>query len=266
MCYGSRVAGEQDGRTLPRLVGIMQRLLGPGGCPWDREQTPQTLRPYVIEEAHEVVDAIDRGDDAELCEELGDLLLQVVFHAELARARGAFGPDDVVAAICEKLVRRHPHVFADVEVSGSDEVIANWEQIKKKEKAPGSSVLDGVPVALPALLRAMRMSEKAAAIGLDWPDPAGARRKVDEELGELDAAVASDGDAEAQHELGDVLFALANWGRKLGLDPESALRETLGRFDGRVRAVEQALRERGGPEPTAEELDDLWERAKRTGG
>lgn len=260
------MAGAEDGRTLPRLVGIMQRLLAPGGCPWDREQTPASLRSYVIEEAHEVVDAIDRGSDEDLCEELGDLLLQVVFQAELARARGAFATDDVVNAICEKLVRRHPHVFADVEVSSAAEVVANWEEIKAAEKAPGRSVLDGVPLALPALLRAQRMGEKAALIGLDWPDAAGARAKVDEELAELGAAIAGGDAGGAQHELGDTLFALANWARKLGLDPESALRETLDRFGRRVRAVESTLRERSDPgAPSAEELDLLWKRAKSAG-
>ena len=183
----------QDGSTLPRLVEIMQRLLAPGGCPWDREQTLQTLRPYVIEEAHEVVDAIDRASPEDLREELGDLLLQIVFQSELARAQQWFGPDDVIAAICEKLVRRHPHVFADTRVSGSAEVIANWEAIKAEEKR-GRGALEGVPVALPALLRAVRMGEKAARVGFDWPDGQGARDKVEEELHELDRAVAS-GDA-----------------------------------------------------------------------
>lgn len=242
----------------------MQRLLAPDGCPWDREQTPESLRAYVIEEAHEVVDAIDRGAREELRDELGDLLLQIVFQAELARARGWFGPDDVIAAICDKLVRRHPHVFGEVQVSGSAEVIANWEAIKKSERAPGSSVLDGVPAALPALLRALRMGEKASGIGLDWADAAGTRDKLREEIGELDAAVLSGDAASVQHELGDALFALANHGRKLGVDPEAALRETLGRFAARVRSVERAARDRSldlrSLPPDA--LDALWNEAK----
>jgi tetrapyrrole methylase family protein/MazG family protein/ATP diphosphatase len=246
------------------LVAIMQRLLAPGGCPWDREQTPESLRVYVIEEAHEVVDAIDRGSRDELRDELGDLLLQIVFQAELARARGWFGPDDVIAAICDKLVRRHPHVFGDVQVSSAMDVVANWEAIKARERAPDRGALDGVPVALPALLRALRMGEKASGIGLDWPDAAGVRAKLDEEVRELDAAVASGDLDAARHELGDALFALANHGRKLGLDPEAALREALGRFALRVGRVEAAARVRGvNPrELPPDELDRLWEAAK----
>src|SRR5690349_1871981 len=203
-----------DGSTLPRLVQIMQRLLAPDGCPWDREQTLATLRPYVIEEAHEVVDAIDRGDAADLCEELGDLLLQIVFQAELARQQQWFGPDDVIAAICDKLVRRHPHVFGDEKVSGVSEVLANWEQIKAREKKDRGA-LDGVPVALPALMRAVRVGEKAARIGFDWPDGQGARDKMGEELNELDRAVDSGDKAATERELGDLLFAISSYARKL---------------------------------------------------
>ncbi len=253
----------QDGSTLPRLVQIMQRLLAPGGCPWDREQTLETLRTYVIEEAHEVVDAIDRGSPEHLREELGDLLLQIVFQSELARAQRWFGPDDVIAAICDKLVRRHPHVFADTQVSGSAEVIANWEAIKAQEKR-GRGALEGVPVALPALLRALRMGEKAARVGFDWPDGQGARDKVGEELNELDAAVAAGDRREIERELGDVLFALANYARKLELDPETALRQTLARFAERVSAVERAAAAQGHTvdELGAEQLDALWSAAK----
>jgi tetrapyrrole methylase family protein/MazG family protein/ATP diphosphatase len=257
------MADPADGRTLPRLVEIMQRLLAPGGCPWDREQTLQSLRPYVIEEAFEVVDAIDRGTPDDLREELGDLLLQIVFQSELARAAGWFGPDDVIAAICDKLVRRHPHVFGDVRVSGASEVVANWEVIKAEEKR-GRGALDGVPLALPSLLRALRMGEKAARIGFDWPEAVGARAKLNEELAELDSAVAG-GDAVAiEDELGDVLFALASYARKLAIDPEAALRKTLQRFAARVKAVEQAAAAQGrAPESmSAAELDLLWRAAK----
>jgi MazG family protein len=255
---------EQDGRSLTRLVEIMRRLLAPDGCPWDREQTLQTLRPYVIEEAHEVVDAIDHGSPEELREELGDLLLQIVFQSELARAQGWFGPDDVVSAICDKLVRRHPHVFGDQQVSGVGEVLANWEAIKAQEKA-GRGALDGVPKALPSLLRAWRVADKAARVGFDWPDRAGARAKVDEELAELDAAIGS-GDAKAvEHELGDVLFALVSVARKSEIDPEAALRGTLDRFTERVRWVERRVAEQGQELSTlsAEQLDALWQQAKR---
>lgn len=254
---------EQTGQSLPRLVEIMQRLLAPNGCPWDREQTLESLRPYVVEEAHEVVDAIDRGDPAELREELGDLLLQIVFQSELARARSWFGPDDVVSAICEKLVRRHPHVFGEQKVSGTAEVLKNWEAIKAEEKA-GRGVLDGVPRALPALLRAMRVGEKAARAGFDWPALAGARAKVDEELAELDEAVRSGQRERFEHELGDVLFALVSVARKLDVDPEAALRGTLDRFTQRVRTVETLAKEQGAElsKMSAQALDQLWHTAK----
>jgi MazG family protein len=253
----------KDGSTLPRLVAIMQRLLAPDGCPWDREQTLQSLRPYVIEEAYEVVDAIDRGSPDELREELGDLLLQVVFQAELARAQGWFGPDDVVAGICEKLVRRHPHVFGDAQVSNATEVVANWEIIKAKEKQ-GRGALDGIPVALPSLLRALRASEKAARVGFDWPDGQGARDKVTEELQELDRALAAGDEQASQDELGDLLFAIVNFARKRKLDPEAALRQTLHRFAARVRVVEQAAAQAGRPleQLSPAELDALWRVAK----
>jgi MazG family protein len=254
---------EQDGRSLTRLVEIMQRLLAPDGCPWDREQTLQSLRPYVIEEAHEVVDAIDSGSPQELREELGDLLLQVVFQAELARVQGWFGPDDVVQAICDKLVRRHPHVFGDVSVRDSKEVLANWEVIKAEEKR-GRGVLEGVPAALPALLRALRVGEKAARVGFDWPDAAGARAKLDEELGELDQALAEGDRDAAERELGDVLFALVSMARKADIDPEAALRGTLARFGQRVRRVETRVASVGQTlaAQTPERLDALWNEAK----
>ena len=254
---------EQTGHSLPRLVEIMQRLLGPNGCPWDREQTLQTLRPYVIEEAHEVVDAIDSGAPEDLREELGDLLLQIVFQSELARGRGWFGPDDVVSAICDKLVRRHPHVFGEQKVSGTAEVLANWEAIKAEEKA-GRGVLDGVPKALPALLRATRVGEKAARAGFDWPELAGARAKVDEELAELDEAVRSGERERIEHELGDVLFALVSVARKLDVDAEAALRGTLDRFSQRVRTVETIAKEQGAElsSLSAAALDRLWTQAK----
>jgi len=255
---------EQDGKSLTRLVEIMQRLLSPTGCPWDREQTLETLRPYVIEEAHEVVDAIDGGSADELREELGDLLLQIVFQAELARAKGWFGPDDVVSAICDKLVRRHPHVFGDAVVRDTEEVLKNWEIIKGEEKA-GRGVLDGVPRALPALMRALRVGEKAARVGFDWPDAAGARAKVDEELAELDEALAAGDRAAAERELGDVLFALVSVARKAELDPEAALRGTLERFTVRVRKVEASVAGSGQKltEVGPEALDRLWAEAKQ---
>ncbi|MET0386944.1 MAG: nucleoside triphosphate pyrophosphohydrolase [Polyangiales bacterium] len=256
----------QTGRSLPRLVDIMQRLLAPDGCPWDREQTLESLRPYVIEEAHEVVEAIEQGTPADLREELGDLLFQIVFQSELAQAKGWFGLDDVVSGVVDKLVRRHPHVFGSEKVSGTAEVLANWEALKAAEKV-GRGVLDGVPKALPALLRASRVGEKAARVGFEWPDLAGARAKVDEELAELDEAVASCDRAHAERELGDVLFALVSVARKLEIDPEAALRGTLDRFGQRVGSVERQAKAQGVElshlEPAA--LDALWQQAK-TGG
>ncbi|HEX6243193.1 MAG TPA: nucleoside triphosphate pyrophosphohydrolase, partial [Polyangiales bacterium] len=204
----------QRGERLPELVAIMQKLLAPDGCPWDREQTLESLRPYVIEEAHEVVDAIDRKDLGELREELGDLLLQIVFQSQI---QDRFGIDDVIGAICAKMVRRHPHVFGEERAADAEAVKARWETLKAAEKRD-RGVLDGVPVAMPALLRAQRVSEKAAHLGLDWPDAEGPRRKLDEEVAELDAALASGDRAAAEHELGDVLFSVANLARKHGLD------------------------------------------------
>jgi MazG family protein len=250
----------QRGERLPELVAIMQRLLAPDGCPWDREQTLETLRPYVIEEAHEVVDAIDRKDLKDLREELGDLLLQIVFQSQI---QDAFGIDDVIGAICEKMVRRHPHVFGDEQAADAEAVLKRWETLKAAEKKD-RGVLDGVPVAMPALLRAQRVSEKAAHLGLDWPDAEGPRRKLDEEVAELDEALASGDRAAQEHELGDVLFSVANLARKHGLDAEAALRGTIDRFGARVRHVEgQARAQSLDPKQLSlEELDALWERAK----
>src|SRR5580658_2548440 len=201
--------GRQDGGTLPRLVAVMRRLLAPDGCPWDREQSFETLRRYVLEEACEVIDAIDGGDRKALREELGDLLLQVVFQAELGRREGSFAIDDVVSGIVEKLVHRHPHVFGDMKAEDADEVLRNWEKLKAIEKK-GRGLLGGVPRSLPALTRAQRVGEKVARVGFDWEDQAGSRAKVHEELAELDAAVAGKNAAAIEEEMGDVLFALVN--------------------------------------------------------
>jgi tetrapyrrole methylase family protein/MazG family protein/ATP diphosphatase len=264
---------EQKGEAYVRLVEIMQRLLAPDGCPWDREQTPATLRRYVIEEACEVIDAIDAGDTASLCEELGDLLLQVVFLGELMRMEGKFGPDDVVRAIADKLVRRHPHVFADVEVSGSGDVLKNWEKIKAEEKKD-RGLLESVPRSLPALTRAQRVGEKVERVGFDWPDARGSRAKVAEEMGELDRAIAEGDKARIEAELGDVLFALVNLARHVDVDAEGALRGTIGKFQRRFDHVEARVKEKHGgwAAPTGagpngklplEALDRYWEEAKQ---
>lgn len=269
---------EQQGQTFPRAVELMQRLLAPDGCPWDREQSFDTLRRFVIEEACEVVDAIENGDRKELCGELGDLLFQVVFQAELARREGSFGPDDVVAAICSKLVRRHPHVFADTTIEGgSKEVLQNWERIKAAERAAKGGedrgVLGSVAKSLPALTRAQRIGEKVARVGFDWPDARGSREKVAEEVGELDAAIASGDRDRMEAELGDVLFALVNLSRHLHLDAEGALRRTIDKFTRRFDHVESRVRDVHGGWPTSStddrlglaELDSYWEEAKDAG-
>lgn len=268
----SRKFPEQRGESLPELVELMQRLLAPDGCPWDREQTLETLRTFVIEEAHEVVDAIDRGSPEALREELGDLLLQIVFQSELARNEGWFGPDDVVRGIVRKMVDRHPHVFGTERLETADQVLAEWEQRKARERAAKGTgekgALDGVPVAMPALLRAVRVGEKAGRFGMDWPDVAAVRAKVDEELRELDAAAASGDEARVEEELGDVLFALASWARHRKADPEGALRGALDRFTRRFGAVERLARESGRDMKamTPAELDALWIEAKKTTG
>lgn len=258
--------GKQTGAAVQQLVGLMQRLLAPGGCPWDREQTLATLVPYLVEETYEVVDALSEGTVADHREELGDLLLQIVFQSELRHAEGQFGIDDVARGIVEKLVRRHPHVFGDVQVAGSEEVLTNWAKLKAAEKAEKGKkgALDGIPRSAPALLRATRAGEKAGAVGFDFADAEGPRSKVDEELRELDEARARGDSAAMASELGDALFALVNLGRKLGLDPESALRDATDRFARRFRHIETELEKAGRPVASGspEELDRLWEAAK----
>lgn len=262
----------QDGTTLARLVAVMRRLLGPDGCPWDREQTFESMRRYVLEEACEVIDAIEGGDRSALKEELGDLLLQVVFLAELGRREGTFGIDDAVAGIVEKLVTRHPHVFGDMDAKDADEVLRNWEKIKAKEKAD-RGLLDGLPKSLPALVRASRIGEKVQRVGFDWEDARGSRAKVEEEIAELDAAIAS-GDANAiEDELGDVLFALVNLSRHVKIDAEGALRRTIDKFTRRFAHVEARVKEEHGGwgAPGSGEslplavLDRYWDEAKAQG-
>jgi tetrapyrrole methylase family protein/MazG family protein/ATP diphosphatase len=261
--------GKETGANLPRLVGLMQRLLAPDGCPWDREQTLATLLPYLVEETYEVVDAIQAGEVSDHCEELGDLLLQVVFQAELRYRDGTFGIDEVIDGIVRKLVRRHPHVFGDVHAQNAGEALASWAKLKAVEKAEKGrkGALDGIPKSAPALVRAMRAGEKAGAVGFDWPDATGARAKVSEELGELDAACASGDRERMASELGDLLFAVVNLARKLGLDAEHSLREATDRFGRRFRYMEQKLEAAGRSLKSAppHEQDQLWEEAKQAG-
>jgi tetrapyrrole methylase family protein/MazG family protein len=231
------VPSSREGERLLDLVRVMARLRGPGGCPWDAEQTHQTLARHLLEEAHEVLEAIDSGDRDALRDELGDLLLQVVFHAEMARQAGDFDVDDVALSITEKLIRRHPHVFGEVAVSGADEVLVNWERIKASEKEGERPVEDDIPATLPALARAAKVQRRAAGWGFDWRSTEGALAKLREELGELEEVAAGESRERAEEELGDVLFAAAAVGRKLGVDPESALRRTIRRFAERYETM-----------------------------
>jgi tetrapyrrole methylase family protein/MazG family protein len=255
--------------SLNRLVDIMARLRAPGGCPWDREQTFESLRPYLVEEAYEVLDAIEQGDLGALRDELGDVLLQVLFHSEIAAEGGHFRLADVARAIADKLVRRHPHVFADVAVRDADEVVRNWRRIKAEERraAGGGSepgLLASVPTGLPALARAQQVGEKLAHAGLDWADLAGVLAKVDEERHELADALRSDDRAAAARELGDLLLTLTNVARHLDVQAEMALRDAVGRLLRRVDHVETAARGAGRTLEAldAAERDRLWDEAK----
>jgi tetrapyrrole methylase family protein / MazG family protein len=251
-----------------RLVEIMARLRGPEGCPWDREQTHASIKPYLIEETYEVVEAIEREDDEDLCSELGDLLLQVVFHAQMASEAGRFTIADVVQAIHDKLVRRHPHVFGDAAVRNSIDVVHNWSRIKAEERrhTDDRSAIAGVPRAMPALLRAHRLGEKAAGVGFDWNDACGVLDKVREELGELEAAIESGEKGSAEAELGDLLYALTSLARHLRINPEDALDRAGDRFSSRFRRMEEELARAGRDirKTTAAEMDALWETIKRS--
>ena len=240
---------------IERLLGIMRRLRADDGCEWDRAQTFETVAPYTIEEAYEVADAIARRDMAELKDELGDLLLQVVFHSRIAEEAGFFDFDDVAASISDKMERRHPHIFGDAADGGHH----LWEQVKAAERqAKGATgALDGVALGLPALQRAEKIQKRAARVGFDWPDADGPRRKVDEELIEVDAAGSPD---EREDELGDLLFATVNWARHLGIDPEAALRRATAKFERRFRAMEATTDDIGALSLEQQEL--LWIRAK----
>lgn len=252
------------GQAFERLVGVMARLRGPGGCPWDREQTLASLKPYLVEEAYEVLEAIDQGSVEEHKEELGDLLLQVVFQAELRREAGSFDAADVAHGIADKLVRRHPHVFEHQGVDEAKEALKHWEQRKAEEKK-GRSVLGGVPKNLPALLRAQRVGEKASQVGFDWPGVDGPLEKIDEELAELKAAIADGDPASIEAELGDLLFSVVNVARFLNVGAEDALRGTIERFTQRFQSIERRLLAEGRSVADAplEELESLWQAAKR---
>jgi len=252
-------------RSFDELVQLMTKLRGPDGCPWDRKQTLPSLKPFVIEESYEVVDAIDRDDRRDLCEELGDFLLQAVFIAEVTREEGSFDIYDAVTAIHEKLVRRHPHVFGDVEARDAEQVLVNWEKLKNEErKAENKSVLAGVPQALPALLKASRLTEKAARVGFDWRRTDDVFDKLAEEIAEVREAIAAGDEAQVHDELGDLLFTIANIARKLNVNAEEALQSTNRKFSRRFASMEAAVRERGQnlDQLTLEQMDQLWDEAK----
>jgi ATP diphosphatase len=248
-------AGPGEPPSLATLVEIMRRLRDPqSGCAWDREQTFETIAPYTVEEAYEVADAIGRGDMSALQDELGDLQLQIVYHARIAEERGAFTLDDVMTAICAKMIRRHPHIFGDAADS------PGWEALKAAERAAheDQSALSGVALALPALRRAEKIQKRAARIGFDWPDANGPRAKIDEEIAELDAAASAEDQAA---ELGDLLFSVVNYARHLGIDPEASLRDAIDRFETRFRKVER-MAQTPLTQMDVDELEALWQRAK----
>lgn len=252
---------------MDRLRGIMRRLRGPDGCPWDREQTLETLRTYLLEETYEVIEAGADGSPAGLREELGDLLLQIVFQAQVAEEQGDFDLDSVISGIAEKLERRHPHVFGTDRLGTADEVLVQWEQIKAKERRDraGASMFSSVPGTLPALLKALRLSSKAGRVGFDWPDRQGLLAKVDEEWNELKQALAADDRTAISEELGDLLFTLANLGRMENIDPEEALQDANRKFMARFLYVESSLR-REGLQPSTEvraRMEELWSAAKQ---
>ncbi|PYP99227.1 MAG: nucleoside triphosphate pyrophosphohydrolase [Acidobacteria bacterium] len=259
----------RPGPAFEAFVALIARLRAPGGCPWDREQTHQSLKPMTIEEAYEVVEAIERGDGEHLAGELGDLLLQVVFHAQIAAEEGRFDVTQVIERVSAKMVRRHPHVFGDNPATTSGQVLKNWEALKRaerEEKGHGdASLLDGVSRSLPAVLEAYQMAVKASRVGFDWPDAEAVLAKLDEEVAELKAAVRARARADAvAQEIGDVLFAAVNVARLLGEDAESCLKAANRKFRARFRYVEERLAERGRTpaESTLDEMEALWQEAK----
>ncbi len=258
---------DSPGALFQQLLDIMKRLREPGGCPWDREQTPTSLKPFLIEEAYEVLEAIESGRSGAVREELGDLLFQVIFHARLAEERGDFAMADVLAHLIDKMVRRHPHVFADASVGTPNEALAQWEAIKQREaetRGQPRSLLDGVPRALPSLLRAQRVQSKAARVNFDWPDARAAWRKVEEEIREAAEALAS-GDADRiRDELGDALFSLVNVARLSSLDADDVLHGAIEKFRRRFTEMEAELAARGTSVTAVapDELERSWEAAK----
>ena len=269
-----RTQDKEAGEAFEELVRIVDRLRSPGGCPWDREQTHESLKPMMIEEAYEAVEAIDLGDDEELAGELGDLLLQVVFHSRIAIEESRFAITDVIRRVTEKMVRRHPHVFGDDKAETADDVLRSWEAIKSAERAAKGkasdqegSMLDSVSKSLPAVMEAYQMTTKVSRVGFDWPDVASVLEKLEEEAEELKSAVRAPAPSHAavSEEVGDLLFAVVNVARLLGLDPESALKASNRKFRRRFRHIEDRLREQGRKpaDSNLEEMDAFWDEAKQ---
>jgi MazG family protein len=269
------------GQWFEKLVAVQERLRAPGGCPWDREQTHATLRSYLIEEAYEVLDALDSGDDAKFAEEMGDLLLQVLFHSDIAREQGRFTVSDVIREIHDKMIRRHPHVFGDVRVKNSHQVLQNWERIKAQERldkaaapknngapdapAKPTSLLEGVSRGLPAMLEGLQLTRKAARAGFDWQDTGGIFEKLREEMAEVRHALTENNALRAEEELGDLLFAVVNLARFVQVDPEIALKKANAKFQRRFVEMERsaANRERAFAALPREEMESLWDAVKR---
>lgn len=253
-----------EGHLFEALLEVMASLRGPKGCPWDKKQTHQSLTACLLEETYEVLDAIEAGDPKNLREELGDLLLQIVFHSQIAKEGKNFDIKDVIEDLTQKLVRRHPHVFADEQVSHPEEAIQRWEKIKSRERGKGESLLSGVPVELPALLRAYRIGSKTSRVGFDWPDCTGVLEKVEEELKELHEEIKKGNQEGSEEEFGDLLFSLAQLARFLKLNPEDSLRKSTLKFQRRFEYIERQLKGSGREfsQCSLEELDRLWEEAK----
>ncbi|HEV8310567.1 MAG TPA: nucleoside triphosphate pyrophosphohydrolase [Methylomirabilota bacterium] len=256
--------GSDPGQRFVELLAVMARLRDEGGCPWDREQTRESLRPFLVEEAYEVLEALESDEAPRIMEELGDLLFQVVFHTKIARERGEFTMADLLAALTEKMVRRHPHVFGDRVIGTAAEALTQWEAIKQGEGATRRSALHGIPRSLPGLLRAQRIQHRASRVGFDWPDPQGALEKVREEVAELGTALEARAPERIRAEIGDLLFSVVNVARLAGTDPEAALQDTAERFSTRFRHMEDAADAEGRElrSLTLSEMERLWLEAK----
>ncbi len=251
---------------LQELLNIMERLRGDKGCPWDKEQTRESLKPYIIEEAYELYEAIEENEPEKIKEELGDLLFQIVFQCQIAIENGEFGMADVIEKIGKKMIGRHPHVFGDAECKTPEDVVKQWEVLKKREGKLRESILEGVPKAMSALLRARRLQKRAAQVGFDWEKMDDVLMKVDEEMRELKEALRTNNKEETEEELGDILFMLVNLSRFVGVNPEDALRKTIGKFIHRFRYIEMKAADQGSKlsDMTLAEMDKLWDEAKET--